>query len=390
MSNQEIEKQTFQIYLTAVFQSENLTVNPCNTEFDDFDFKVAPPDNQTRQGLNDDSLSSSNSSSTTTHGQEDNSLSSVLTNPDEQNQQQFMKSFSSLEPTLKGVSSLLRKSDKIRNKVDGILSRPLVDFDDVQLGQQLQDFLREADLETSSSSVGPMSSSITTDKQTDIGTGEGGPKTGQKPSSTVSTSSKGKGIGPVSSSITAGKQTDIGTGKGGLKTGKKTSSNASSSKGKGIWHHFPNNSSNVATSSITSFTKNRMNSRRNTSNKPYIESTKIDVSSMGNLVQYLERKPKRGMLTDDLVNRVIPNFIKSTTQASGIARSSRSERTETQKKKDSGIIVSFNLWKEQLVNTLGQYINTLLNERGQKTNREKTANEIRNIIYKSQYKPRPK
>ena len=74
MSNQEIEKQTFQDYLTVVFDSENLTISTCNTE-DDFDFKAAP----------DSSLSDSSfTDRQTDSNQQNNAFSSRNTNNSQQ------------------------------------------------------------------------------------------------------------------------------------------------------------------------------------------------------------------------------------------------------------------------------------------------------------------
>ena len=72
-----------------------------------------PPGPQTSGDSRRKKRRNSNSSSKPGHGLNDHSLSSVLTDPDEQNQQQFMNRLSSLEPTHKGISSLLRQSDKI-------------------------------------------------------------------------------------------------------------------------------------------------------------------------------------------------------------------------------------------------------------------------------------
>lgn len=301
MSNQEIEKQTFHNYLTAIFQSENLTVETCNGD-EGFDFKVAP-----------------------------------------------------------GTSlAAFRKSSSI-------LERPLFDFDNAQLEKQLQELMRKSELETSSAL--PVSSSSVSN------TSNVGGKRSSSSSVGLSSLAQGKGnssnsVNPVLSVITAGKtagkQTGIGSGSGkvSLKTRPKPSSFTPS------------------TSSTTSSTKSR-NSTNNSSNSPYIEIKKIDNSSMENLITYLRKRPKRGVLTDYLVEKVIPNIIEYRQQLSGIDRSKVTE-------KQRGILALFRQWKQELVNTLGQYINTLFNDKRQRTDMQRTANEIRNIIYKGQYKTQPK
>lgn len=285
---------------------------------------LPPPTSRDPQTSKDRRRRKLTNSDSSSHGQDDDSLSSS----------------DSSSTTTHGLSSLVKQTSTIAD----ILSKNILpDMTDEEYEQQMLKL--GADLGTSSSSVVPVSSSKTT-----------------------------------------GKKTHIETEKGGLKTGKKTSSTASTSSSMSDLFSAKGNSSKIPTSSTTSNALNNRKNKRNTSDKPYIELTKIDVHSMKNLITYLRSKPKRGVLTDHLVEKVIPNFVESITQASGINRSSTSKRTERQKK----ILASFSYWKQQLVNTLGQYINTLLNEKRQMTNKETTANEIRNIIYKSQFKPQAK
>ena len=260
----------------------------------------------------------SNSSSTTRQGLNNDSLSSVLTN-------------SSSQPNLQGVSSLEQQT----NNVADILGKPLFDFNDPQLEKQLQELMRKSEIETSSSSLDPVS------KQTDIGTGEGGPKTGQETSSTV----------PTSFSMV------------NIFNDKK-------------------NSSNVATSSTTSSTKSR-NSTINSSNSPYIDIDKIDNSSMQDLDTYLRQTPEREN-TDFIVNKVIPNITKYKQELRG------TDRTSKLTKKQKASLLLFIKYKQELVNQLGMYINLAVDKNGQMTNIPRTANEIRTIIYKPQYKPQAK
>ena len=155
--------------------------------------------------------------------------------------------------------------------------------------------------------------------------------------------------------------------------------NTSSSKGRGIWDLFPNNPSNVATSSTTSSTKSR-NSTINSRISPYIEIDKINNSSMQDLATYLRERPER-QNTDYIVNTVIPNIIKYKQKLSG------RDRTSNVTEKQRGFLSLFRQYKNELVNQLGMYINLPVTKNGQRTDINTTVTEIRNIIYKRQPKP---
>ena len=135
MSNQDIEKQTFENYLYAVFPSENFTVNKCHRE-EGFDFQVAPT---IPQGLNNSGPNSN----------------------------WF------LENSKENILNMMRDS----NQSGGRLATPFVISNDQDLQRQLQ--LLSGKIPVSSKSPDPSSSHA-----------RHGSKT-----STVSSSSKGTGTG---------------------------------------------------------------------------------------------------------------------------------------------------------------------------------------------------
>jgi glutaredoxin len=131
------------------------------------------------------------------------------------------------------------------------------------------------------------------------------------------------------------------------------------------------------TSSTTSSIKSTINS----SNLPYIEIDKINISSMQDLATYLEKTPERTN-TDFIVNTVIPNIIKYRQQLRGINRNSK--LTVNQK----GFLSLFIQNKRELANQLGMYINLDSDKNGKMTDRNRTLTEIRKIIYNPQLKPK--
>ena len=182
-----------------------------------------PPGPQTSGDSRRKKRRNSNSSSKPGHGLNDHSLSSVLTDPDEQNQQQFMNRLSSLEPTHKGISSLLRQSDKINIKVADILSTPIFDVNDAQLEKQLQELMRKYEQGNSSAPLSLPVSSSSVSNTSNVG-GKGSSSSSVDPSLTQGgRKSSSSSVDPVSLSKTAGKQTDIGTGEGGPKTSSTVS-----------------------------------------------------------------------------------------------------------------------------------------------------------------------